>query len=127
MKIKNSEVIAKANALAEIIKRGEKYPVKFAFALSKNMKALEALNKDFEETRNKILDECNVKDGAGKPAYQTTGKIEIDEKHKEEWKRSMDELLDIEVEMSVHTVPESILDGIEIAPDVLYVCDFMFK
>lgn len=127
MKIKNSEVIAKLNGLAEVINRGEKYPVKFSFALSKNMKALEALNKDFEATRNKFLDEFNVKDENGSPAYQTTGKIEIAEEHREEWKKSMDELLDIEVELNVHTISESVLDGMEITPDVLYICDFMFE
>lgn len=127
MKIKNSELIAKINGLTDIINRREKYPVKFSFALSKNLKAMGELNKDFETARNKLLDEFNVKDESGQPAYQTTGKIAIPEENAGEWKKSMDELLDIEVELNVHTVPESILDGMEIEPDVLYICDFMFE
>lgn len=127
MKIKNSELIAKINGLTDIINRREKYPVKFSFALSKNLKAMGELNKDFETARNKLLDEFNVKDESGQPAYQTTGKIEIPAENAGEWKKSMDELLDIEVELNVHTVSESILDGIEIEPDVLYICDFMFE
>lgn len=127
MKIKNSELIAKINGLTDIINRREKYPVKFSFALSKNLKTMGELNKDFETARNKLLDEFNVKDESGQPAYQTTGKIEIPEENAREWKKSMDELLDIEVELNVHTVSESILDGMEIEPDVLYICDFMFE
>lgn len=127
MKLKNSEVVARAAGLAEIINRGVKYPVAFSFGLSKNMRALENLNKDFEESRNRLLDEYNVKDENGKPAYLTTGKIEISKEHEDAWKKAMSELLNIEVEFEVHKVELSVLDGINIEADVLYLCDFMLE
>lgn len=127
MRMKNSEVITKMSALADIINRKERYPVKFSFALSKNARALETASRDFVEARKGILDECNVKDESGSPAYRTTGKIEIAEPYRAVFRESMDELLEIEVEVPVHTVNVSVLDGLDIEPDILYTCDFMFE
>lgn len=125
MKMKNSEVLTRCSTLAEIIRKGEKYPVKFSFALVKNLKALQAAGADLEEARNALLDCYNVKDADGKPAYTTSGKIEIAEGCEGEWKKSMQELLDIEVEVPVHPVSVSVLDGLAISADTLYNCDFM--
>ena len=125
MKMKNSEVLTRCSTLAGIIRKGEKYPVKFSFALVKNLKALQAAGADLEEARNALLDCYNVKDADGKPAYKTSGKIEIAEGCEGEWKKSMQELLDIEVEVPVHPVSVSVLDGLAISADMLYGCDFM--
>lgn len=125
--MKNSEIVAKYMALTEIINKNEKYPVKFSFALSKNVKTLESLNKDFEVARNGLLDAYNRKDDAGQPAYRSTGKIEIAPEHAAEWKKAMEELLEIEVDVSVHKIPLSVLDNITVEPAVLYACDFMIE
>lgn len=127
MKMNNNEIVATHMALIGIISRKEKYPVKFSFALSKNARAVEKLNKDFEESRNKLLDEYNVKNKAGEPAYKETNQIDIAPEYKEAWENEVRELLEIEVEANIHMVALSALDGLNIEPDVLYACDFMLE
>lgn len=127
MKMKNSEIADTNMAFVDIMSRKEKYPVKFAFAMSKNAKAVEKANKDFEEARFKLLDEYNVKDKAGEPTYKATGQMDIALEHRAAWEKEIRELLDIEVEFNVHMASMSVLEGVQIGADVLYACDFMLE
>ena len=129
MKLTNAEITSHFRDITEIINRREKYPVRFSFALLKNYRALEPENRNIEEARNRLLDEYNRKDSEGKPLYLTTGQIDIFPEHQKEWEKGMKELLDIEVEVPVWKVPESILEesDINIEPVILYNCSFMLE
>lgn len=123
-KMKNSEIIAAHSNLVEIINKGEKYPVKFSYALTRNFRKLEPLIKTFEEEQNKLLDQYNVKNKAGEPAYKESDKIEIAEEHKADWEKEIAELLNIDVDLELYTIPVGDLpDSIE--PVILYALDFM--
>ncbi len=124
--MKNSEITAAYINLTQILNKGEKWPVKFSYALTRNMKALEPLHKDFEAERDKLLDQYNVKNKNDEPAYKTTNKIEIELEHQIAWQKEFQELLDIEVEFSPHQIVFDELPA-EIEPDILYVLDFMIK
>lgn len=124
--MKNSEITAAVINLNAIIAKKEKYPVKFSYALTKNLKDLEPLSKAYEEERNKLLDQYNVKDKDGDPAYLKAGKIEIAEEYQDAWEKEMQELLDIEVEFSPHKISMNDLPE-QIEPDILYVLSFMIQ
>lgn len=126
-RMKHAEAIESLNSLKNILGREEKYPVAFSFAISKNMKALQAAESDFLEARNKLLDEYNAKDEDGNPLYLKTGKIEIAKEHEVEWEKAVRELLDIEITVPVHMVDIANLEGLDIEASVLYACDFMLK
>lgn len=124
--MKNSEIITACENLAVLIRKGEKYPVKFSYAVTRNFKILGNLMKVFEEERNKLLDQYNVKNKEGLPVYKESGTISIAEEYKLDWEKEIAELLDIEVEFNPHTIsPENLPDMIE--PDTLYRLDFMIK
>lgn len=124
--MKNSKIVAAYENLATVIGKQEKYPVKLSYAMTRNFKALESLMKDFETERNKLLDLYNVKSEDGKPAYITSGKIEISKDHESDWTKEMSELLEIDVEFSPHMVDvEDFPENIE--PSILYGLDFMIK
>ncbi len=127
MKLTNAEIVTHFRNITDIINRREKYPVKFSFALLKNYRALEPENRNVEEARNRLLDEYNVRDEKGIPSYLETGMIEIAPEHLEEWEKGMKELLDIETDIPIHVIPESVLEesGIAIEPTILYDCGFM--
>lgn len=129
MKLTNAEIAAHFRNITEIINRREKYPVRFSFALLKNYRILEPENRNIEEARNRMLDEYNRKDEAGNPLYMATGRIDILPEYREQWKKGMEELLAIETELPICTVPESVLEGSEISiePAVLYDCGFMLE
>ena len=61
--------------------------------------------------------------------YKRQGQIDILPEHQKEWEKGMKELLDIEVEVPVWKVPESILEAsdINIEPVILYNCSFMLE
>lgn len=122
--MKNKEIVAAYENLVAVMGKQEKYPVKFSYAVTKNFKALESLIKTFEEERNKLLNQYNVKNEAGEPAYKETGKIEITKEHEKDWTKEMSELLEIDVEFKPHTIAvENLPEDIE--PGVLYGLDFM--
>lgn len=123
--MKNSEIIAGYMGLLNLVEKKEKYPVKFSFAITKNLKHLEQLNKDFETERNRLLDIYNVKDETGEPAYKTTGKIDIASEQEENWRKDVQELLNIEVEVTIHTVTLTDLEGVNITAEDMLACDFM--
>ena len=129
MKLKNAEIVQYFRNITEIINRREKYPVRFSFALLKNYRTLEPENRSIEEARNRMLDVYNRKDGEGNPLYLTTGRIDILPEYRKEWEQGIQELLAIETDLPVCTVPESILEesGIAIEPAVLYDCSFMLE
>ena len=129
--MKNSEInMAFLNLQGIISQSGKpektKYPIKFSYALSRNLKLLEPLQKAFEEEKAKLLDQYNVKDENGDPAYKKTNQIEIAEEFQEAWKKELQELLDIEVEFAPHMIPIEDFPE-EIEPDIVYVLNFMIK
>lgn len=126
MTMKNSKIVAVYQNLITVMEKQEKYPVKFSYAVTRNMKALESLMKTFEEERNRLLDQYNVKDESGKPIYHKTGKIKIAKEHEEKWVKEMNELLEIDVEFKPHMITvDDLPENIE--PSILYGLDFMIK
>lgn len=124
--MKNGEIVAAFQNLNEIIQKKEKYPVKFSYALTRNAKKLEDFMKSFEEERDRLLDQYNIKDRDGNPDYKTSKKINIAEAYEEAWKKEMGELLEIEVEFEPHKIELSDFpDSIE--PAVLIALEFMIK
>ncbi|MDE7436658.1 MAG: hypothetical protein K2N01_12685 [Lachnospiraceae bacterium] len=123
--MKNSEIVAGYMGLLNLVEKKEKYPVKFSFAITKNLKLLEQLNKDFETERNRLLDIYNVKDETGEPTYKTTGKIDIVPEIEENWKKDVQELLNIEVEVKIHTVTLADLEGVNLTAEDMFACEFM--
>lgn len=117
--MKNSEIVAAYNSIMAIMEGNEKYPVKFSYALTRNLKMLEGLVKIFEEERKKLLEQCAEKNEESK-------EVKIAAEHQGAWERDMKELLEIEVEIKPHMLPvEELPENIE--PAVLYSLDFMIK
>lgn len=117
--MKNNELVAAYNSIMAIMEGNEKYPVKFSYALTRNLKMLEGLVKTFEEERKKLLGQYAEKGGEPK-------EIKIAAEHQDAWERDLKDLLEIEVEFKPHTLcVEELPENIE--PAVLYSLDFMIK
>lgn len=125
MKIKNKEVIARLNQLNRFT--ADKLPVKLTYAIARNLRKLSDANEDFSTARNQLLDKYNVKAENGQPAYKTTGNIEIAEDCKKGWEKDIEELLDIEVEIDIHTVDYSAIEALDLSVENVLAIDFMIK
>jgi len=123
--MKNKEIIEHINQLSAFTK--EKLPVKLSFAVAKNLNKLRDHYKDYEEARNKLLDLYNVKDENKEPAYKATGNIEIAKESVTDWNKDATELLEIEVEVEVHSVSFPVIEQLELSVADAEAIRFMIK
>lgn len=124
--MKNSELVAAYKNLTALVERNEKYPVRFSYAVTRNLKALEPLINDYHNELNKLFEAYGEKDGAGEIKKDKDGGVRIAGEHQEAWERDIRELLEIDVEVTPHMVCiDALPENIE--PGVLIVLDFMIE
>ena len=100
MKIKNSQMVLFMNGTADIQKK--KLPIKLGYAITKNLKQMESIAAAYEEERQKILDKYAEKDGNGEYMVKNEAYVIPEQKA---YEAEMQELLGIDNEMDIHTVP----------------------
>ncbi len=105
MKIKNSQVVTFLNGVADI--QSKMLPTKVGYAIARNIALLESVAKAYEEERTKIIDKYAKKGEDGR--YIVVGNT-YDIQDMAGFGTDMDELLGIENEVSIHTVPISELE-----------------
>ena len=105
MKIKNSQVVAFLNGVADI--QSKSLPTKVGYAIARNIALLESVAKAYEEERTKIIDKYAKKGEDGR--YIVVGNT-YDIQDMSGFGADMDELLGIENEVSIHTVTISELE-----------------
>lgn len=109
MKLKNIEIINRINGLGAVADLP--LPVRLTYAIRKNAKKLEAEYNDYFE------------------AYTALKEKHKDDKESPECSKELEELLNIEVDIELHMVPESIFDGasFEITLQQMTALDFMIE
>lgn len=126
MKISNSQLVKIFNGIGKV--REKKLPIKVGFAINKNMDALESVARAYEVERSKILDKYCKKDESGQLKTDGSEYVITD---KESYAEEINELLNIENDIQVHTVT---IDEIEkcdsdrydpLSPNELAVLEFM--
>jgi len=91
-------------------------PIGASWAISKFIRQVENEYNDFEKNRVKILHKYLVKE---------TGKVPDDKQG--ELQKDMEDLLDVEVELSVNPIDITELGGISVPPLSLAKMSFLFK
>ena len=91
------------------------------YAVKKNKDMLIQVLKPCDEARKELLEECNKKEA------QLNDRIDIKNDCKEKWKKSMDELLGIEVEVDVRMIKLSDIEGLKLSTNDLEAIDFMIE
>lgn len=119
MKMKLSEIISKYNSITGL-KDGKMnpnailnktFPAKLEYGISKNVKKFEDEIASYNKEREKICKELCEKDKDGNPVMENEGKsYKLDEEAKKTLDKELNDLLDAEVEIEIHMVPESVLD-----------------
>ena len=105
MNIKNNNMIAFINGVATI--QSKKLPIKVGYAISKNIKIMEPIAVAYDEERKKILDKYASKDESGE--LLVDGDSYVIE-NQEGYKKEIQELLDIDNEIQIHTISFSELE-----------------
>jgi hypothetical protein len=109
-----------------------KLPQKISYALTKNIMKLQAEYSYYDKALNKLFEkyyDCFEKDEKGEVKTNSMGPIikEDEKEAKEEYNKELVELLNVEVEIELFTIPSSYLDYDDSAKyDVLTAKDIMF-
>ena len=99
MKIRNSQIVNFINGVMNL--KEKKLPIKLGYAITRNIKIMDPVATSYEEERQKILGKYAEKDDSGKFKVEDGSYIISDILG---YEREMEELLEIENEMQLHTV-----------------------
>lgn len=127
-KMTNKEMLETVNRIVDMQNRedtkqekifGSK--IKALYAIKKNKDKLIQLLKPYDESRKELLEECN------KTEAQLNNLIDIKNDCKEKWKKNMDELMEIEVDVDIHTIKFSELEGLDLSINDFEAIEFMLE
>ena len=111
MKYRNIEVVQIVRFLDKISER--KLPQKINYAIMKNLDSFQKENQFYEKSLNKIIESYKdflVKDSEGNFVISDIGVPMVDKDHIEYYKNEISELINLEVDVKIYQVPESIFD-----------------
>jgi hypothetical protein len=99
--MKNREILQMSNGIRSCL---ELKGVKLAYAIAKNIKTLEKILEPFNETLKKLQEEHCERDEEGKPII-TNGQYTM--KDMEKFNSEYDELMNIDVDITLHKIKQS--------------------
>ena len=105
MKMKNSEIVAFLNTCAGL--REKHLPVRLAYAIKKNMVAVQEAATAYMEEREELIARDAKKDKKGE--YLVKDSCYVFE-NKDEFEKDMSELLAIETAVKIHTVSIDVVE-----------------
>lgn len=105
MKMKNSEIVAFLNICAGL--RQKHLPVRLAYAIKKNLSSVQEAAAAYTDERKELIDRCAKKDENGEYLEEDNCYIMED---KAGFEKDMSELLGIETEVEIHTVPITVVE-----------------
>ena len=126
MKIKNIDLVRISNVLEEY--STYKLPQRISYAITKNMINLSNDVKCYTESLNKIVSgykEYFVKDNNGEISYNAMGVPNVDDEHNSEYLKEIHELLKIDIDISLYTIPIDIFDYNDDKYDALSALDLI--
>lgn len=120
MKIQLGKVVNSKDALGRLLT--EKFPVKTAYIIQKNFRAVESELKSYEEQRSKlIVEKYGVQEINAEGEKTESWKVPDD--RMVSFSREMSELFSVELELSLSKV--KLPETCEISPSDIYLLDWM--
>lgn len=127
MKITNRKIVMDANFLGALTEK--KLPIKVSYAIAKNISKIEKELEIYNTERQKLIDKYCVKDQNGENKTDKDNKLSIDEKYLNDWKKDIEELLDIEIEIDIHkfNINDLLNSDCEMTANELMIIDYMIE
>ncbi len=119
MNIKLKNVVLGKDAVEELSQK--EFTAKLSYKISKNIKNLRKEVVDFERKRFETIKKFGVEDPAGSDTYQVKPECIA------EYKKEINDLLDVDIEVSIFTININDLEKYEIKPEIIEKLDFMFE
>ena len=111
MKIRNIKLINFDGTLSKYADM--RLPQKISYAITKNMIVISNELDTYRKALKKIIDnyeEFQVKDENGNVENLPIGIPKVDDAHIKDYLGEIDDLLNVETEVNIHTIPEDVFD-----------------
>lgn len=127
MKITNRKIVNDAMLLGSLAQK--QLPIKISYAIAKNVSKIENELKIYNDERQKLLDKYCIKDEKGKNKIDENNQLKISDENLDDWNKSINELLDIEINIDIHKFnKEDLLNSnCEMTPSELMLIDYMIE
>lgn len=129
MKIKNSQLVE----FSQLAVGNKKLPAKLGYAIAVNTTATRGAIETYFDQRQKKIEECANKDDEGNPIIKEGGAYDIPDEKMAAINDELKELLEMEVEVPITTVPFKIVEKCDrdefdsLTPSELFILQFMIE
>ena len=127
MKLTNRKIVNDAIFLGSLAQK--QLPIKISYAISKNISKIEKELEIYNKERQKLVDKYCIKDENGNNKIDENNQLKIADENLDDWNKSINELLDIEIEIDIHKFKEGDLlnSNCDMSPSELMLIDYMVE
>ncbi|MFL1471500.1 DUF1617 family protein [Paraclostridium bifermentans] len=127
MKLTNRKIVNDANFLGALTNM--QLPIKVSYAVAKNISKIEKELEIYNKERQKLVDKYCIKDEKGNNKIDENNQLKIADENLDDWNKSINELLDIEIEIDIHkfNINDLLNSNLDITPSELILIDYMIE
>lgn len=127
MKLTNRKIVNDANFLGTLTNK--QLPIKLSYAIAKNVSKIEKELELYNKEKQKLVDKYCIKDEKGNNKIDENNQLKIADENLDDWNKSINELLDIELEIDIHKFSKEDLfnSNCEMTPSELMIIDYMIE
>lgn len=127
MKLTNRKIVNDANFLGTLTNK--QLPIKVSYAIAKNVSKIEKELEIYNKEKQKLVDKYCIKDEKGNNKIDENNQLKIADESLDDWNKSINELLDIEIEIDIHkfNINDLLNSNLDITPSELILIDYMIE
>lgn len=127
MKLTNRKIVNDANFLGTLTNK--QLPIKVSYAVAKNVSKIEKELEIYNKERQKLVDKYCIKDEKGNNKIDENNQLKIANENLDDWNKSINELLDIEIEIDIHkfNINDLLNSNLDMTPSELMLIDYMIE
>lgn len=127
MKLTNRKIVNDANFLGTLTNK--QLPIKVSYAIAKNVSKIEKELELYNKEKQKLVDKYCIKDEKGNNKIDENNQLKIADENLDDWNKSINELLDIEIEIDIHkfSINDLLNSNLDMTPSELILIDYMIE
>lgn len=127
MKLTNRKIVNDANFLGTLTNK--QLPIKVSYAIAKNVSKIEKELEIYSKEKQKLVDKYCIKDENGNNKIDENNQLKIADENLDDWNKSINELLDIEIEIDIHkfNINDLLNSNLDMTPSELMLIDYMIE
>ncbi|MGL5559199.1 MAG: DUF1617 family protein [Paraclostridium dentum] len=127
MKLTNRKIVNDSNFLGTLTNM--QLPIKVSYAIAKNVSKIEKELELYNKEKQKLIDKYCIKDEKGNNKIDENNQFKIADENLDDWNKSINELLDIEIEIDTHkfNINDLLNSNLDMTPSELMLIDYMIE